>query len=347
MTILTVENLQKSFCKGSVCVANRVNLTVAQNEIFTILGESGCGKSTLLRMVAGFEQADSGVITVGDEEVFGPGVCVPPEKRAVGMVFQNYALFPHMSVADNIAFGLKKSSQKEREHRIDEVLALTDLSALKHRYPHEISGGQQQRVALARALAPAPSLLLLDEPFSSLDLNLRIQMRKELRHIIKRSGTSAIFVTHDQQDAFEISDRIAVMQGGAIEQIGTPKALYYTPATRYVANFLGKCNLIDGRVEAGGIVTDLGRFELAVPDEQMQEVTLLIRPEIAHLDDQKGLIEAVVSGSVFQGEHQEVHLIAGGEPLVVYAHGARVYEEGMRLFVSFDLRLIGVCEKLY
>jgi iron(III) transport system ATP-binding protein len=347
MSILQLENVRKSFCKGAICVANRVDLAIEAGEIFTILGESGCGKSTLLRMIAGFEEPDGGTVSLAGEVLSGAGLFLPPEKRRVGMVFQNYALFPHMSVAQNVAFGLKGLSRSKQAERVEEVLALTGLQGYKARYPHELSGGQQQRIALARALAPGVGLLLLDEPFSSLDLNLRIQMRKELRRIIKASGTSAIFVTHDQQDAFEISDRIAVMNGGAIEQVGPPKALYYTPATRYVANFLGKSNLIEGRVTPEGIETPLGHFALACPYSNAQAVTLLIRPEIAHLSEESGDVEAVVTGSVFQGEHQEVHLMAGQTPLVVYAHGAHTYEAGVTLWVHFDRHLIGVCERLH
>lgn len=347
MSVLRVENLQKQFCKGAVCVANRITFEVKEGEIFTLLGESGCGKSTLLRMIAGFEHPDSGTIALEGKRVFDAQTLVPPEKRRVGMVFQNYALFPHMRVSENVAFGLKGQSAAQQKKRIDEVLSLTGLAGLSDRYPHELSGGQQQRVAIARALAPGAKLLLLDEPFSNLDYSLRLTMRQELRRMIKQSGASAIFVTHDQQDAFEISDRIAVMNGGAIEQIGTPKALYYTPQSRYVATFLGQCNLIEGRVEKGMIQTPIGAFDLPNPYEEAQALTLLIRPEIAELSRAAPGLAAQVIESRFLGEHQEVRIRAGQTELLAYAHGLEHYEADEAVFVRFETRLIGVCERLF
>ena len=347
MSVLKVENLQKQFCKGTVCVANRIAFEVREGEIFTLLGESGCGKSTLLRMIAGFEHPNSGAIMLEGRTVFDTQTLVPPEKRRVGMVFQNYALFPHMRVSENVAFGLKGQSAAQQKKRIDEVLSLTGLSGLSDRYPHELSGGQQQRVAIARALAPGAKLLLLDEPFSNLDYSLRLTMRQELRRMIKQSGASAIFVTHDQQDAFEISDRIAIMNGGAIEQIGTPKALYYTPQSRYVATFLGQCNLIEGRVEAGAIQTPIGAFDLQNPYEEAQALTLLIRPEIAELSRTAPGLSARVIESRFLGEHQEVRIRAGQTELLAYAHGLEHYEADEAVFVRFETRLIGVCERLF
>ncbi|MGE4294078.1 MAG: ABC transporter ATP-binding protein [Campylobacterales bacterium] len=347
MSVLRVENLQKQFCKGTVCVANRITFEVKEGEIFTLLGESGCGKSTLLRMIAGFEHPDSGTIALEGKTVFDAQTLVPPEKRRVGMVFQNYALFPHMRVSENVAFGLKGQSAAQQKKRIDEVLSLTGLAGLSDRYPHELSGGQQQRVAIARALAPGAKLLLLDEPFSNLDYSLRLTMRQELRRMIKQSGASAIFVTHDQQDAFEISDRIAIMNGGAIEQIGTPKALYYTPQSRYVATFLGQCNLIEGRVEKGMIQTPIGAFDLPNPYEEAQALTLLIRPEIAELSRAAPGLAAQVIESRFLGEHQEVRIRAGQTELLAYAHGLEHYKADEAVFVRFETRLIGVCERLF
>lgn len=328
-------------------MANRITFEVKEGEIFTLLGESGCGKSTLLRMIAGFEHPDSGTIALEGKTVFDAQTLVPPEKRRVGMVFQNYALFPHMRVSENVAFGLKGQSAAQQKKRIDEVLSLTGLAGLSDRYPHELSGGQQQRVAIARALAPGAKLLLLDEPFSNLDYSLRLTMRQELRRMIKQSGASAIFVTHDQQDAFEISDRIAIMNGGAIEQIGTPKALYYTPQSRYVATFLGQCNLIEGRVEKGMIQTPIGAFDLPNPYEEAQALTLLIRPEIAELSRAAPGLAAQVIESRFLGEHQEVRIRAGQTELLAYAHGLEHYKADEAVFVRFETRLIGVCERLF
>ena len=235
-------------------VVNGLSFDVAEGERFALLGPSGCGKTTALRLAAGFERPDSGHVTLdGRALVDEGGTWVPPESRGIGFVFQDYALFPHLSVRDNVRFGLRGLARKDRTGRVDEVLKLVDLTPFADRMPHQLSGGQQQRVALARAIAPRPRLVLLDEPFSNLDALLRQEMRENVRDLLAEQGMTAVLVTHDQEEAFTFADRVAVMQGGRIEQVGTPEGLYHRPRTLFVAQFLGQTNLVlVGRGGAAG-----------------------------------------------------------------------------------------------
>ena len=237
-----------------------VSLFLEEGEILTLLGPSGCGKTTMLRLIAGFEVPERGRVVIDGHLVAGEGARYPPERRGVGMVFQNYALFPHLTVAENVGFGLHPWPLPLRNARIEEVLRLVDLLALRDRYPHELSGGQQQRIALARALAPGPLVILLDEPFSNLDADMRVQVRQEVRDILRRSKMTALFVTHEQQGAFEISDRIAVMNKGRIEQLDTPENIFHSPGTPFVARFLGQTDLVPGVIHGDRVETELGSF---------------------------------------------------------------------------------------
>lgn len=242
---LRIASLCKNYGKSpAVC---GVDLAVAPGEILTLLGPSGCGKTTTLRLIAGFERPDRGEVTIGGKVVASGSHWIAPEERGVGMVFQDYALFPHLTVAENVAFGLGKADTGNRKQRVSQMLRLVGLEEQKDRYPHNLSGGQQQRVALARALAPRPALVLLDEPFSNLDASLRVQMREEVRRILKESGAAAIFVTHDQKDALAISDRVVVMNQGLVEQVGSPREIYQFPHTAFVARFVGQTNLLIDR----------------------------------------------------------------------------------------------------
>jgi iron(III) transport system ATP-binding protein len=262
---------------GEVTAVDAVDLDMRRGEFLAVLGPSGCGKTTLLRLVAGFEQPDAGGVEIGDRIVVGPRTWLAPEDRRVGMVFQESALFPHLDVAGNVGFGLPR---RGRDERTAEMVALVGLSGLQRRMPHELSGGQQQRVALARALAPDPTLILLDEPFSSLDATLRSELRIEVREILRRAGATALLVTHDQAEALEISDRVAVMRAGRIEQISTPDELYLRPVNRFVAGFVGEANLLAGDVRGGEVVTLAGRFgagDGGLADGSRAEV--LLRPE--------------------------------------------------------------------
>ena len=272
-------SLTKRF--GEVVAVDDVELEVQRGEFLGVLGPSGCGKTTLLRLVAGFERPDRGGIEIDGRAVAGPRLSMPPEERRIGMVFQESALFPHLDVAGNIGFGIER---RRREARVAELVALVGLAGLQRRMPHELSGGQQQRVALARALAPDPALILLDEPFSSLDATLRNQLRLEVRDILRSAGATALFVTHDQAEALEISDRVAVMRAGRIEQVSTPDQLYLRPVNRFVAGFVGEANLLPGEVRHGEVITLIGRFRAdngSLADGTRAEV--LLRPEQLHM----------------------------------------------------------------
>ena len=255
--MLECRQVSKSF--GDVAALSGFSLGLPQGQILALLGPSGCGKTTALRIVAGFASPDSGSIAIASRPVYDRGTNVPPEKRRVGMVFQEGALFPHLSVEQNIGFGLSRDEQ--RSDRVAEVVRMTGLEGLTHRMPYELSGGQQQRVALARALAPRPELLLLDEPFSNLDPGLREQVRRDVMAILRANDITAIFVTHDQEEAMYVGDRIAVMNGGRIEQQGTPEEVFHRPRTKFVAEFIGMVDFVPGSQRAGRIETAIGAAE--------------------------------------------------------------------------------------
>jgi iron(III) transport system ATP-binding protein len=289
------ERLSKSY--GAVRALHDFSLSVRPGEILALLGPSGCGKTTALRLIAGFEQPDDGRIAVGERIVACPGVYVPPEGRQIGMVFQHYALFPHLSIADNVAYGLRG---RERRAQVREMLELVGLGGLEARMPHELSGGQQQRVALARALAPRPAVLLLDEPFSNLDADLRAVMRTQVREILKRVGTTALFVTHDQDEALFIGDRVAVMNAGRLEQAAEPQMLYLAPSTRFVAEFIGQASFLPACVTDAGLDTELGFVPQPVAALPGAPVEAVVRPDDLVLSaDPAG--NASIAGRTFRG----------------------------------------------
>ena len=285
--MISLDGVSKRF--GAVVAVDGASLELARGEFVALLGPSGCGKTTLLRLVAGFERPDAGAVAVAGRVVAGPA-WVPPERRGVAMVFQDYALFPHLSVAANIGFGLER---RRRAVRVGEVLDLVGLSGFEGRFPHELSGGQQQRVALARALAPAPAVVLLDEPWSNIDPLRRDAMRDELAAILRAADVTVLLVTHDREEAFSLADRIALMHDGRIEQTGMPEEVYYEPATRWSAEFVGASNVLPARVVEGEVETPFGRLS-ARGVNGAPIVDVLLRPELLELVPDPGGTGVVV-----------------------------------------------------
>jgi iron(III) transport system ATP-binding protein len=297
---IRLEHVTKRF--GATVAVDDVTLAVRPEEILALLGPSGCGKTTLLRLIAGFEAPDAGTVAIGPDVVAGGGRHVPPERRRVGMVFQDYALFPHLDIRANVAFGLPRG---DRERRIEEVLRLVGLSGLDHRLPNELSGGQQQRVALARAMAPGPEVILLDEPFSNLDSRLRAQVRAEVRAILLAARTTAVFVTHDQEEAFSLADRVAVMWQGRILQVGTPQDVYRHPGTREAAEFVGEAEFLPGTREGDSVVCELGRLPGGADAGEGTAVEVMLRPEYLRVVPTGG-VPATVVGHEYYGHDQAI-----------------------------------------
>ncbi len=300
-TLLQLNNISLSY--GSHTVIQNIDLYLDEGEIGCLLGSSGCGKTTLLRSIAGFEKPDQGKIQIRNKIVNSNTINTPPEQRNIGMVFQDFALFPHLSVRKNIAFGLNKLKKTAAKQRVNELLEMIDLTDIGEKYPHQLSGGQQQRVALARALAPKPDLLLLDEPFSSLDIELREQLATEVGKIIKHEGITAILVTHDQHEAFAMADKVGLLHQGKMIQWDTPYNLYHRPASQYAANFIGQGVMIPGEVIANEIIkTELGDIHGKMPDGCQVGclVDILVRPDdIIHDDTSEYQLE--ITDKVFRG----------------------------------------------
>jgi iron(III) transport system ATP-binding protein len=258
MITLTVQHLTKHYFEAPIPAVRSISFEMEAGEILALVGPSGCGKTTTLRLIAGLERPDSGLISLDGKILTSETVFTPPERRSVGMVFQDHALFPHLSVFENVAFGLRGQQPAEVRMKVKELLHMVEMESLGKRYPHELSGGERQRVALVRALAPHPKLLLLDEPFSSLDADLRIQIREQVRGVLKSIHATAIFVTHDQEEALFMGDCLAVFKDGAIEQIGTPEEVFHASKSPYVAKFMGRSDFIVGETSTKGIQTELG-----------------------------------------------------------------------------------------
>ncbi|QKK02286.1 MAG: ABC transporter ATP-binding protein [Pseudomonadota bacterium] len=275
--ILEVDKIELGYARE--LVIRGLSFSLDAGEIGCLLGASGCGKTTVLRAIAGFEPLRAGEIRIGDQLASTPAGRLPPEQRSVGMVFQDHALFPHLDVAGNVGFGLRRLSRAERTSRVTELLGMTGLGGLGHRYPHELSGGQQQRVALARALAPEPNVLLMDEPFSNLDARLRRRVGEEVRAILKARGTATLMVTHDQQEAFALADRVGLLRRGRMLQWDSPYQLYHRPANHYVAAFTGRGSYLDARVDGDQLLHGLGRSPLPADRPSGDRLALLIRPD--------------------------------------------------------------------
>ena len=351
---LRLEDVSKRF--GAVTALERADLTVEPGLLVSLLGPSGCGKTTTLRIIAGFEAPDTGRVVIDGRDI---GL-LPPNKRGLGMVFQNYSLFPHMTVGENIAFGLKmaRTDAGEIRRRVGEMLDLVHLPGHEERFPHQLSGGQQQRVALARSLVTNPSVLLLDEPLGALDKNLRENMQFELRRIQQTLGITTILVTHDQEEALTLSDRVVVMNEGRILQVGTPNDVYEYPRTRFVSEFLGTSNLFEGHIEGRNgesIRTFTVRFGdratvlrvTAGDDVDEGPAMMAVRPEkitpTEHRPDQGNVLEGEVLGHVFRGSYHayEVTLAGREEPVFVYSQarsrsGDQVFLPGQRVHMSWS-----------
>jgi iron(III) transport system ATP-binding protein len=333
-----VSNLHHAY--GAHRVVQGMSFALEPGRIGCLLGPSGCGKTTVLRCIAGFEPVQGGEIALSERVVTRPGLQVPPERRGIGMVFQDYALFPHLSVANNVAFGLSRLGTAEMARRTSAMLELVGLAVAADVYPHELSGGQQQRVALARALAPAPDLLLLDEPFSNLDIDLRERISVEVREILKAAGTTAILVTHDQHEAFALADEIGIMKDGTIEQWDSAYNLYHRPRTRFVADFVGQGVFLRGvAASEGRLVTELGEltgeWPLRVPEGDAVE--LLLRPDdIVH--DDASPWQAEVCAKAFRGaEFLYTLKLASGTRLLSLVPSHHNHAIGERIGIRLDI----------
>ena len=332
---------------GDFKALNGVSLTINEGEFFTLLGPSGCGKTTLLRMIAGFNSIEGGEFCFRDKIINK----VPAHKRDIGMVFQNYAIFPHLNVEENVAYGLKARNvpKEEISKRVKEALQLVKISHLAERKPNELSGGQQQRVALARAFVIEPSVLLMDEPLSNLDAKLRVEMRTVIKKLQKRLGITTIYVTHDQEEALAISDRIAVMKDGNIMQIGTPSEIYAKPKNPFVAGFIGVSNFVDCNVKADGLVDIKGEIEIKVPLRKEYEGPAILSARPEQLFFSKEGMPGKVTLSTFLGDYIEYEvLLDDGQNLIINEYTkdtSDVHNDGDRVFISFDPEKISLYTK--
>jgi iron(III) transport system ATP-binding protein len=347
MKRVTVEAQNVAMSYGSNIVLRDVNLKIDPGEFFALLGPSGSGKSTLLRLIAGFNHADAGRLLIDGADISR----VPPWLRNVGMVFQNYALWPHMTVRENVSFGLeeRRLPHDEIARKVEAALALVDLADYARRRPSELSGGQQQRVALARTIAIEPQVLLLDEPLSNLDAKLRVQMRKELRSLQRKLGITTIFVTHDQEEAMTTADRIAVMHHGVIQQVGTPLELFDSPRNRFVADFIGSINLVSGRVEhvdsGAAFESDLlGRIALTTRTAHTGSADIAIRPHTIALSSARGdsthsWVEGTIADREFLGEFIRYNVRVGDATIVAdetHHVGRAPFDPGAKVFAGID-----------
>ncbi len=315
MIALQLNNINKKYQAKEKNALDNFTLSIGNGEIHAIVGESGCGKTTLLRLVAGLEVPDSGEIFINEKMVSGKSTFLSPEKRNIGFVFQDYALFPHLKVKDNVAFGLNNLASSERESRVKKYLDLVGLTGYENRYPHELSGGQQQRTALARSLAIEPAVLLLDEPFSNLDEILKKQMRHEIKQIITRAGATAIFVTHDTNDALSVANKISVIRKGQLLQSAMPEEIYRNPVNEYVSKMFGLTNTIKGVYKNRSLSTSFGIIQCNENLNENSEVLISVRPENIDISS-SGNMSARVKGTVFAGNIIEVELDASGLNLI-------------------------------
>jgi iron(III) transport system ATP-binding protein len=339
MAGIHINNISKSYgAKSDMPAVSNMEINIPDNTFLTLLGPSGCGKTTTLRLIAGYLEPDSGEIRVNGRLLSAKGNVVPPERRGMGMVFQNYAVWPHKTVFENVAFGLmiRKTDKREMEKAVAEALAMVNLTGYEGRYPNELSGGQQQRVALARSLVVRPDILLLDEPLSNLDAKLRERMRGELKELQRRTGITFVYVTHDQAEALALSDQIAVIHEGKLQQLGRPVDVYVTPANRFVADFMGTVNMVRGEVANGQFACK--DFTLSGVSAQTGAADLVVRPENIVLNAaDAGLCHARVLDRVFLGNLCEYQIaLASGATLRVQTHPLQLLDQGADVSLSIE-----------
>ena len=341
-SVLELRHVSCAYETGRPAV-QEISFAAREGEILCLLGPSGCGKTTILRAIAGFEPVRSGQLFLSGQLVSSPDVMIPTENRHVGMVFQEYALFPHLRVQDNIAFGLHHLARSERIPRVQEMLRLTGLEGFERRYPHELSGGQQQRVALARALVQNPVVLLLDEPFSNLDPDMAGRMRQELHDLLRRTKTTTVLVTHDHDEAFAMADRIAVLNQGRLEQLDTPEMMYHMPATPFVADFVGQADFIPGTVSHGMVHTELGEFPDTIECADGTNVVVMIRPDDIHLIPTEGASARVLSRQFHGSENLYAVSLPSGQIVHSSQGSTSVYQAG----TAVELRVMATHTVLF
>ena len=341
-SVLELRHVSCAYETGRLAV-QEISFAAREGEILCLLGPSGCGKTTVLRAIAGFEPVRSGQLFLSGQLVSSPDVMIPTETRHVGMVFQEYALFPHLRVQDNIAFGLRHLARSERASQVQEMLRLTGLEGFERRYPHEISGGQQQRVALARALVQNPVVLLLDEPFSNLDPDMAGRMRQELHDLLRRTKTTTVLVTHDHDEAFAMADRIAVLNQGRLEQFDTPEMMYHMPATPFVADFVGQADFIPGTVSHGMVQTELGAFPDTIACKDGTHVVVMIRPDDIHLVPTEGARSRVLSRQFHGSENLYTVSLPSGQIVHSSEGSTSVYQPG----TTVELRVLATHTVLF
>jgi iron(III) transport system ATP-binding protein len=346
MSQLSLEQVEIRY--GQTIAVHPVSLHVQQGQIACLLGPSGCGKTTLLRAIAGFEPLSQGQISLNGEVISNTQSTLATEQRKIGMVFQDYALFPHLNIAENIRFGIRKQPNKLQQQRVKELLELVSLPDYAKRYPHELSGGQQQRIALARALAPKPALLLLDEPFGSQDTELRENLAREVREMLKHEGITALLVTHDQHEAFAMADEIGVLQAGRLQQWGSAYELYYQPQNAFVASFIGQGSLLAAQFQNGQVSSYLGELNYSAPcDLKNETVAVLIRPEHVQLtQDPLAPHQALITSKVFRGNDYLYSLkLANQETLLALASSEQFYTVGASIGLTLENRIYALVKR--
>ncbi len=332
--VIELQQVSKRYRPGEPLAVQDLSFEVREGEVLSILGPSGCGKTTTLRLIAGLERPDAGRIFLGGRLAADPSRAIPPEQRGVGMVFQDYALFPHLTAVQNIAFGVRDGDRAKTREKVTEVLRLMGLEAYGGRYPHELSGGQQQRVALARALAPNPIVILLDEPFSNLDPDMRGRMRQEVQSILRQTGMTAIVVTHDHEEAFAMADQVAVLNSGRLEQLDTPEMVYHIPTTPFVADFVGQADFVPGSVERDRVLTEIGVFPNVAGLPTGERVVVMIRPDDVNLIPMQGGGATIVSRQFRGSEILYSVRLPSGRILHSSQISTVIYPDGMEVDVK-------------